>query len=464
MKTPPTFVISTSEACQSEKDYVLRWLFEEVWGADYRLVIGPAPSTPAMWSIELAGAEGRLTLPDLFFHKASENWLSPLHLPKLPLPEVRFTGQDPVPALFGISSPAELPGATSLSLSMDVFGSLFFLISRYEEAVLDERDSHGRFPRQASIIDKAGLLDRAIGNEYIELLWKLIQTNWPQVHRRQSSFQMMPSHDIDVPSTYGAQSFGATLKNAAGDLIRRQAPATAIARIVNRMRVMAGNHAADPLDNIDWIMDQSERHGLRSAFYYIPEVTCKTRDPGIPIQCRIVEHQWSRIAQRGHEIGVHPGYETHLDVDRVIRAAQLIREQLESLNIEQPLWGGRQHYLRWTTPTTAVAWDQANLKYDSTLGFADRPGFRCGVCLEFPFYDVVARQPLRLRERPLIAMECSVTESQYMDLGYGEQAFKELAKLKDVCREHRGIFTLLWHNTLLQTPQQRELYCSILDC
>ena len=101
--------------------------------------------------------------------------------------------------------------------------------------------------------------------------------------------------------------------------------------------------------------------------------------------------------------------------------------------------------------------------YDSTLGFADRAGFRCGVCFEYSLYDVAAREPLKLRERPLIVMECSVIDERYMAFGTGERAFETMVGLRRECERYNGDFTLLWHNHRLLDRRERELYEAVLD-
>jgi len=68
-------------------------------------------------------------------------------------------------------------------------------------------------------------------------------------------------------------------------------------------------------------------------------------------------------------------------------------------------------------------WEQAGFQYDSTLSYADRPGFRCGTCHPYPMFDPMAQRPLRLIQRPLIAMECSVIAPRYLGLGYGPAYF-----------------------------------------
>jgi len=52
-------------------------------------------------------------------------------------------------------------------------------------------------------------------------------------------------------------------------------------------------------------------------------------------------------------------------------------------------------------------WSENGLFYDSTLTFADHADSRCGTCYEYPVCDLAKRKVLHLRERPLIAVECS---------------------------------------------------------
>jgi len=70
-------------------------------------------------------------------------------------------------------------------------------------------------------------------------------------------------------------------------------------------------------------------------------------------------------------------------------------------------------------------------------------------------FDVAAREPLPLRERPLVAMETAALDR--LGLTH-EQAAHRLASLREACRRFGGQFTLLWHNSLLATRRARRLY------
>jgi len=120
------------------------------------------------------------------------------------------------------------------------------------------------------------------------------------------------------------------------------------------------------------------------------------------------------------------------------------------------------HVLRWQWPTSAHGWEQSGFSYDSTLSYADRPGFRCGTCHPYQMFDPVVQRPLRLRQRPLVVMECTVIADRYLGLGSGPAALALIQQLKQRCRAVNGQFTLLWHNSSLTTVEDRWLYRQVL--
>jgi hypothetical protein len=202
-------------------------------------------------------------------------------------------------------------------------------------------------------------------------------------------------------------------------------------------------------------MDESERQGTRSAFYFIASEARAGLDGSYSLDDPPLRRLLRRIHERGHEIGLHPSYNTFQDAERTRLEFERLLDVCRDEGIEQEAWGGRQHYLRWENPTTWRNWDLAGLAYDSTLTFAERPGFRCGVCFEYPVFDLQRRTKLVLRERPLVAMEVSLLV--YQRLGRAETT-SALAALRETSARFGGDFTLLWHNSRLITRADRRLY------
>ena len=92
--------------------------------------------------------------------------------------------------------------------------------------------------------------------------------------------------------------------------------------------------------------------------------------------------------------------------------------------------------------------------------FYDVGAIPCG-CPSY-FLHVPKRQPLKLRERPLIAMECTIIDERYMGLGTSEKALEVFLGLKRTCQQFNGDFTLLWHNSRLVEVDELRLYEAIV--
>ena len=167
------------------------------------------------------------------------------------------------------------------------------------------------------------------------------------------------------------------------------------------------------------------------------------------------------IHNRGHEIGLHPSYETYQNLQQTKAEFRKLLRVCNEEGIQQNHWGGRQHFLRWQVPITWRNWNEAGLNYDSTLSYADHAGFRCGICYEFQVFDLEKREILPLYERPLIVMEGSVLGEQYMNLN-DQEALSYMLKLKKRCQQFQGDFTLLWHNSSFTEPQYWDIYSLII--
>ena len=136
---------------------------------------------------------------------------------------------------------------------------------------------------------------------------------------------------------------------------------------------------------------------------------------------------------------------------------------MDDEQIKQDEICSRQHYLRWSTPETARHLEAADIAYDTTLGYADHVGFRCGTSHEFPMYDIEKQRILKLRQKPLIMMECSVFSSNYMNMDYSERTLEYVKKIKDSCVSTGGNFILLWHNSYFKSEKDKNFYQELIN-
>lgn len=395
--------------------------------------------------------QGNDSLHPFFWNAATEGFKGPI--------------QDQLVALS--STPLPLPlilkKEADHEINFDLLGFTYWMLSRREELDRTKLDHHQRFPATASLAYQYNFLDRPIIDEWLVILGQVLKRQWPTLSLKTHTFQVKVSHDVDYPSKYGFANFSRVVLGAGADIIKRRN----FKRAINASLIWRNTKnkllPSDPYNSFDWLMDVSEQQNLKSAFYFIPSNTHAKHDVDYDLGHPTIRHLLRTIHQRGHEIGLHPSYETFQNPDFLIAQAQKLKRICKEEGIEQEEWGGRMHFLRWDHPITLRAWENAGMTYDSTLGYSDFPGFRCGTCYEYPAFDPLANEALQLRIRPLISMECTILDARYLNLGLTDQAINTFLSLKENCRKVNGAFTLLWHNDRFEVPKERSIYQLIIS-
>lgn len=378
----------------------------------------------------------------------------------------------------GYASPIDAmlpaPGAAPLSVPLisgtdngwhigyDILGLTYWMLNRIEEIDRTDLDNHGRFPATASHAYRYDYLERPVVDEWLHVLGQVMRNTWPKIELRQHAFSMKVSHDVDSPSLYSFKPWQTIARMMVGHAFKRRDMKAFLQAPLIKLTSSKQLHRRDPYNTFDWLMDVSEQHSLTSAFYFICGRTSNMDADYLPEHPRI-RALMQRMYQRGHEIGLHPSYGTYQTPALIKQEADRLRSVLAAECITQDEIGGRMHYLRWEQTTTLQGWHDAGMAYDSTLGYADRPGFRCGSCFEYPAFNSVTQQMLKTRIRPLVAMECTVIDEVYLGLGNTQAAEAKFLVLKDRCRMLNGCFTTLWHNSYFANGAGlKEMYQRII--
>lgn len=370
-------------------------------------------------------------------------------------------GRMPAPNVSALSAPLiELEPGLAI-VNYDILGLIYWALNRIEEIGRTDLDSNGRFPAINSHAYQHGYLERPVVDEWLEVLGQVIKQQWPEVELKKHGFNMKVSHDVDSPCLYQFSPWKSIFRMMASQLIRHRDIKSFLQAPYIKLTAGSHLHEKDPYNTFDWLMDVSEANNLTSAFYFICGRT-SDMDADYEPEQPAVRELMHRIHQRGHEIGLHPSYGTYQKTGLIKQEADRLRLIMQKEGIDQVILGGRMHYLRWEHPKTMQLWDGAGMSYDSTLGYADRPGFRCGTCFEYPAFDPVLQDELNLRIRPLIVMESTLLNSGYLHLS-NEDIGEVINQLKKVCRNVGGTFTLLWHNSSLSCKEYRSIYIAALE-
>lgn len=462
----PTFLVETPATRISERDYVLSVLLEDWLGAaiDLRRRSGADVTT-----ISVVGgpADSVVALPDVFLGPATA-WLSSASLPAMPLSIASppaWTGlSDQLPLLY--PSPSAAGGIVEgppgqHRLGFDLLGAMFVLLSGYEARVEPaSRDAHGRFPGADSFLARSDWLAWPILDMYLHAFVALLNRTWPRLNLRLQPGTVSLSHDVDHPSAAARWHGMERVRTLAGDLLRRRDPVLAMRRGVAFVAGTRSGRGVDPFDTFGFLMDVSEDVGLESTFYFLGGSSHLPYGSRYTLSEPWVARLLYEIASRGHHVALHGSYLTWRDALRLRGEWDTLAEFTRALPNGVVRRAVRQHFLRLEPGSTWRTQSEAGLEEDASYGYPDLLGFRAGTARSFMAYDVSGGGRLPLRVSPLHVMDATLTEYLRLD---GQSARAKVVELSRRTQRYGGTFSLLWHNSTLETRRARRLYQGIID-
>jgi hypothetical protein len=395
-------------------EYVAGVIFSSILGVDYEITddrrkIGGNPSV--FYSDE--------KVKDQFVIRPS-GFLSATGVTAME-PEVKRIGDMPV--LF----PAE-DGA----FPFDIFSAAFYMLSRYEEYLPFASDAHGRFPGDKSLAYRSGFLQMPVVDIWARYLAAALVKRYPVITIRRNEFSSLLTFDVDQPFAYKSRGFlrsmGGIMKGIAGTA----------AKPAERLRTMAGQKD-DPYDSFGYIDEQVKVHGC-SALYFFPTGDQGAYDHNPPYKDReymSVIRKYDTMAGTG----LHPSYRS-VGRPKTLKMEVERYRHITGHNPER----ARQHWLLLHMPETYQAYENAGIKYDYTMGFADEPGFRAGIARPFLFYDLTHEKITGLTVVPFQVMDGTLR--QYMHLT-SDAAIAVIRTIIEATRNAGGLFVSVWHNTSL---------------
>jgi hypothetical protein len=389
-----------------------------------------------------------------FFGK---DYLKPSSMPETPLE--RHKGLPVICAGHGQLDIIIRKSEKTIETNIDIIAASFFMVSRYEEVIVDARDKYGRFPASASVAYREGFLDRPVVNEYIELLRSWIRTLVPGLEPEPfwpdyKDFAFCLTHDVDAIRRYSARP---PLMRIASAILGQRSPRLALSIAMEYLLVLL-NLRKDPYDTFDYMLELEKFHRIKSSFYFMsggisPKVAYDITEPQ-------VTNLINQLEGEGCEIGLHASY------DSFNEPSKMAEEKLQLNNVvSNPAYGCRQHALRWKTPNTWRIQEKLGILYDTSLTYADHVGFRGGICLPYQPFDVIENRQLNIWELPLTVMEGSLQNPRYQNLS-PNKACEEIIRHIDTVRKFHGVFVLLWHNSSFYLQggwkDWREIYETVL--
>jgi hypothetical protein len=418
-----------------ERKYILYIIFNEFLGLEYTLEIGSTNYEICL------GNDSKLIVKDCFFSKflTDLEYLKLENIPKkVELIKNKFSIEDNIQIIYGDST-LNIENSKLITCGLDIFASAFFMLTRWEEYVNKNRDNHNRFPATESLAFKNNFLGRPVVNEYIEMLKNMLLNLDDNLKFKTYNYKLYLTHDVDNPLKYSSLKSG--LREIAED-IKRKDIKKALSNFTQKIKVHL-KLEKDPFDTFDYLIDVSEKIGVKSYFFFMGK-GFTIYDNMYNSNDRFINKLIKKIKYKGHYIGIHPTYNAYNIKEQLKKE----KHELEQ-NLNTKVTFGREHYLRFEVPATWQIWEDNGMQWDSTLSFADKEGFRCGVCYEYSVFNILTRERLQLKEKPLIVMDTSFIT--YQPNIKPEIMENKILSLIEQVKKYNGEFVFLWHNSSFNT-------------
>jgi hypothetical protein len=239
-------------------------------------------------------------------------------------------------------------------------------------------------------------------------------------------FLVALTHDVDL---LGVGGFPAALRRLAAGVVRRSPE-----RLGEGWAFLLDAFARrDPAFLVD-------RMGPPSTCFFL----ARQDDPhdGYPKRYRpALPKALERAAADGRELALHASYQAREREGGIAEEAAALAETNPSNSLL--LAGLRHHYLRSDPRQLAAELRTAGLRYDSSIGWASRPGLRAGTPYPYRLWDAERREP-GAWELPLVVMDASLAEERYGGLE-AERGFEAAVEALEPVAEHGGAVAILWH-------------------
>ncbi|MBK7310301.1 MAG: polysaccharide deacetylase family protein [Sphingobacteriaceae bacterium] len=319
---------------------------------------------------------------------------------------------------------------SSCDLGYDIFASVFYFISRYEEWQPFEADKHGRFELQQSILFKDKQYLKPVVNSWIEELKQALLKFYPSLKFPQKKFQYISTIDVDNLYAYKNKGASRTLGAIAKDILTFK-----FGNLSRRLKVLKGK-IKDPFDVYDELSDLSKKT-TTPLFYFFLQRSGTEHDRTIAPSSSAFKEVFEKLNKNGVEFGLHPSYET-------VNNDELLKQEFDIIrnNSGSAIQISRQHYLRFTIKTTPKQLIANGVMADFSIGFAAGAGYRAGTFTPFYYYDLEKEKVTELLMVPFAVMDG--VYFIYSNTGV-EQAERQMLELAEEAKRLNGIFVTVFH-------------------
>jgi hypothetical protein len=336
---------------------------------------------------------------------------------------------------------------TSL-LPYDIFATVFYFVTRYEEYINVDLDRHQRFKAESSLAFKHQFLNKPFLNYLIEDLGQKLKTSFPALEFKPRVFNFLSTIDIDNAFAYAHKG----LKRNVGGFIKD----VFTLQFTNTFNRIASNikDKKDPYNTFDLINSMSkDTQTVLQYFVLLGDYSQFDKNPHY-------ENKGFRTLLKSlsseHTLGLHPSYESYTHQEKI----DIEKKRLEEI-IEKKITSARCHFLRVKFPETYRTFIKTGITDDYTMIYASQCGFRTGLCTPYKWFDLEKNEVTDLTIHPSTVMEGVLRDYNKLS---SANANNIVTNLLNEVKKYNGEFVSIFHNDSFMKGQEQwvELYRKLL--
>lgn len=319
------------------------------------------------------------------------------------------------------------------SLELDSFAMIFFLLTRYEEYVIQERDAHNRFLGSSSYLFKTNRLKLPWVDVLIENLKSSLYERYPDLKFKEKEFKKQLTIDIDQAYLYQNKSFKRFIGANLRDALRFNLLS------IGRRKLSYFFLMKDPWD-VYQELEINFANDVNKPIFFFQVGDYAEFDKNLNFNNKAFQ-KLIQNTNKWASVGLHPSYQSNQD-------ASILKTEVERLEqvLGKPVAKSRQHYIKLDLPSTYHHLLENGIQEDFSMGFADQVGFRAGTAHSFNWYDLSQEKETNLKIYPFCAMD--VTFKNYLKYS-PNQTFKKIKEFENTIQSTGGSFCMICHNESL---------------
>lgn len=333
--------------------------------------------------------------------------------------------------------------STSIRIRKDLISSAFYFLSCWQEyASPDEISPSSHYDYFASSQYRFGFTDVPPVDRYCELLGNVIRRTFPefsvdQIWPNGKKFGLSLSHNVEFWNLTPGASSQQIHHNISKKLLY----------LFNR------NYYDDPTRMIKGVLRRENLLKASSSFFLLT----KSDFPDKRRNYFDDETYFNQIVKmlKDKSVNLHgskeAAYQYHFLPEEL--------DKLEGFSAN----GFRVRYLNFRYQNLFKVLEQAKIKYDSSIGFDERIGYRAGISYPFQPYNMEENRPFNVLEIPLIVLD----EALFKQTGSNyKKAMRRMNQLIAIAKKHRSHFSICWHTHMFDLaahPYLARLYWRTLQ-